>query len=127
MGKDIGTVDDLPDFGHITPPTIDPAAQAEVDAALDNFEASLVVLKKSFKAAEDARLALLSWAALAEKVVDMVGPIISGYIARQNAPDTAAPAGPNKFQAALPGLLGLITTPAAGRPAAIQALLQGLL
>lgn len=122
--REIAGTDDLPDFSNIPIPTIDKTEQAKVDNLMASLELSYQVLAKDMKDVEDARQHLLSWAELASQLVNIVMPIVNKYMQQQNVP--AVERG-NKWQAALPSLLGVVTLPPEQRAGAISSLLTTLL
>ena len=126
MAKEIGSDTDLPNFDDVNPPTIDHAAQVNVEAALAALDASYAPLMAAVKDADDARQALLSWAAIAEKVLNMVVPMVQGLIAQHSA--VPAEEHPKRLQAFLQGLPGVALQPTTeARAAGFTSLLQGLL
>lgn len=124
MAREIAGVDDLPNFDNIPALGISPEVQRDVDIALAAFGASLETLAASSAEAQAEMQALLSWSALADRLVNLVMPIMDRYMARNNVPEVERP---KRWQTALPGLIGVLQSPAADRPAALGTLLAGLL
>lgn len=125
---DIGSSTDLPDFSNNNPPTIDPTEQSKVDLLLTAFYASSAQIDKDEPAVDQDMAALADWSAIAEKVLAIAQPIISGLLTKTAVPVAAHPSLVKSLTTtALPQLIGLATAAPSARAGLFGNLVTSLL
>lgn len=127
MAKYIGGFDDLP--GDSRPPEsiggVSAATYDELKTAIADYYASVAILQSRINDAQQARVALLNWIALGEKLVAILMPILQQFVAA--TPSTGSSTNAKTRIQDILGLMGVGTDSKEGTILSILGVIKGLL